>query len=142
MPAKVPGRAVDPQPRHPPKQRSTHALQEAATVGYLWSSEMAGYALRYAGKIENSDGSQRIILITQRKLGTVNQVWRPTVDGAPNSYEFSVLELRLNAKGEGEGKVSLTGKVAEDAAARIVTIENYHALPVVFRDVRKVAGRP
>jgi hypothetical protein len=125
-----------------PEAALARALQEAATVGYLWSSEMAGYALRYAGKIENPDGSQRIILITQRKLGTVNQVWRPTVDGASSSYEFSVLELRLNAKGEGEGKVSLTGRVAEDAAARIVTIENYNALPVVFRDVRKVPGRP
>jgi hypothetical protein len=125
-----------------PEAALTRALQEAATVGYLWSSEMAGYALRYAGKIENSDGSQRIILITQRRLGAVNQVWRPTVDGASNSYEFSVLELRLNAKGDGEGKVSLMGRVAEDAAARIVTIENYNALPVVFRDVRKVVGRP
>ena len=125
-----------------PEAALAHALQEADTVGYLWSSEMAGYALRYAGRIENADGSQRIILITQRKLGTVNQVWRPTVDGASNSYEFSVIELRLNAKGEGEGKVSLTGKVAEDAAARIVAIENYNALPVVFREVRKAAGRP
>ena len=56
-----------------PEAALTHALQEATTVGYLWSSEMAGYALRYAGKIENPDGSQRIILITQRKLGAVNQ---------------------------------------------------------------------
>jgi len=125
-----------------PEGALARALQEAATVGYLWSSEMAGYALRYAGRTQNPDGSQRIILITQRKLGTVNQVWRPTVDGAPNSYEFSVIELRLNAKGEGEGRISLSGKVAEDAAAKIVAIENYNALPVVFREVRKVEGRP
>jgi len=125
-----------------PEAALARALQEAATVGYVWSSEMAGYALRYAGKVENSDGSQRIILITQRKLGTVNQIWRPTVDGAPNSYEFSVIELRLSAKGEGEGRVSLTGRVAEDAGAKIVAIENYNALPVVFREVRKVEGRP
>jgi len=125
-----------------PEGALARALQEAATVGYLWSSELAGYALRYAGRTQNPDGSQRIILITQRKLGTVNQVWRPTVDGAPNSYEFSVIELRLNAKGEGEGRISLSGKVAEDAAAKIVAIENYNALPVVFREVRKVEGRP
>jgi hypothetical protein len=125
-----------------PEAALARALQEAATVGYLWSSEMAGYALRYAGRIQNPDGSQRIILITQRKLGTVNQVWRPTVEGAPNTYEFSVIELRLNAKGEGEGRVSLLGRVAEDAVAKIVAIENYNALPVVFREVRKVEGRP
>jgi len=27
---------------------------------------------------------------------------------SPSNYEFSLIELRLNAKGEGEGKVSLT----------------------------------
>ena len=137
-----PGAGVGAATPQSPEAALARALQEAATVGYLWSSEMAGYALRYAGRIQNPDGSQRIILITQRKLGTVNQVWRPTVDGAPNSYEFSVIELRLNAKSEGEGRVSLVGKVAEDAAAKIVAIENYNALPVVFREVRKVEGRP
>jgi hypothetical protein len=120
-----------------PETSLTRALQEATTVGYLWSSEMAGYALRYAGKFDNPDGSQRIILITQRKLGAVNQLWRPTVDGPSNPYEFSVIELRLNAKGEGEGKASLTGKIAADAAAKIVTVENYNASPVIFREVRK-----
>lgn len=139
---KGPGPGGGPATKPTPEAALTHALQEAATVGYLWSSEMAGYALRYAGNIENSDGSQRIILITQRRLGAVNQVWRPTVDGASNSYEFSVIELHLNAKGEGEGKASLTGRVAEDAAAKIVAIENYNALPVVFREVQKVAGHP
>jgi hypothetical protein len=125
-----------------PEASLERALQEATTVGYLWSSEMAGYALRYAGKIDNPDGSQRIILITQRKLGAVNQLWRPTIDGPSNQYEFSVIELRLGAKGEGEGKVSLTGKIAPDAGAKIVSVENYNALPVVFRDVRKKTVHP
>jgi hypothetical protein len=44
--------------------------------------------------------------------------------------------LRLNAKGEGEGKASLTGKIAPDAAAKIVALENYDALTPVFRNVR------
>jgi len=101
---------------------------------------MAGYALRYAGKVDNPDGSQRIILITQRRLGAVNQRWNPTFEGPANSYEFSVIELRLNAKGEGEGRVSLVGKVAPDVSAKIVTLENYDALPAVFRSVRIRAG--
>ena len=111
------------------------ALNETTTVGYLWSSEIAGYALRYAGKIDNPDGSHRIILITQRRLGEANTRWKPTFEGAPNDYEFSVIELRLNAKDEGEGRVSLLGKVAPDVSAKIVTLENYGALPAVLRDV-------
>ncbi len=52
-----------------------------------------------------------------------------------------MIELRLNAKGEGEGKVSLTGKVAPDPGLHIVAIENYDGLPVVFAKVRKQAVR-
>lgn len=122
-----------------PEASLARALNETTTVGYLWSSEMAGYALRYAGKVDTADGSQRIILIT-RRLGAVNQRWNPTFKGSSNTYEFSVIELRLNAKGEGEGKASLVGKVTPDASAKIVALENYNELPAVFRDVRLRAG--
>lgn len=126
-----------------PEAALAKALNETTTVGYLWSSEIAGYALRYAGKVDNPDGSQRIILITQRRLGAVNQRWNPTFEGAANSYEFSVIELRLNAKGEGEGRVSLVGKVTPDAGAKIVTLENYDALPAVLREVHvRPSGKP
>jgi hypothetical protein len=116
------------------------ALQEAPTVGYLWTSEIAGYALRYAGRTANADGSQRIVLITQRRLGAVSQRWNPSFEAAPNTYEFSVIELHLNAKSQGEGKVSVAGKLA--APAGIVTLENYDALPVVLRDVKTKAPQP
>ena len=122
-----------------PEASLARALNETTTVGYLWSSEVAGYALRYAGKVDAADGSRKIILIT-RRLGAVNQRWNPTFQGTSNSYDFSVIELRLNAKGEGEGRASLVGKVAPDVAARIVTLENYDALPAVFHTVRMSAG--
>jgi hypothetical protein len=65
----------------------------------------------------------------------MNQRWT-TASGTPNQYQFSVIELRLNAKGEGVGKASLTGKVVADAAAKIVALENYDSLPVVFTAVK------
>src|SRR5688572_24998726 len=40
-----------------------------ATVAYLWTSASAGYSVRYGYKITDADGSQRIILLTDRKLG-------------------------------------------------------------------------
>jgi hypothetical protein len=43
----------------------------------------------------------------------------------------------LNSKGEGEGKASLTGKVTLDSAAKTIALENYNALPVVFRNVSR-----
>lgn len=113
------------------------ALQKAPTVGYLWSSEVAGYSLRYAGRFPQADGGERIILITERRLGGWNELWKPAGPDTPTNYEFSVVELRLNSKGEGEGKVSLTGKVALDTAAKTIGLESYSGLPMILKNVRR-----
>jgi hypothetical protein len=113
------------------------SLQQTTTVGYLWSSEIAGYALRYAGKLTGADGLERVILITSRRLGAMNDLWKPASPDQQTTYAFSVIELRVNAKGEGEGRISLTGKVAPDNAAGMVVPANYDALPAVLSNVKK-----
>ena len=122
----------------PPTPESTlaKALKQATTVGYLWSSEVAGYAVRYAAKLTGADGADRIILITERRLGATNDLWKPAGTGAPNAYDFSVIELRVNAKGEGEGKASLIGKVMPDSAAKVVA-PDYAGLPVIFKNLKR-----
>jgi hypothetical protein len=85
---------------------------------------------------------ERVILITNRRLGALNDLWKPAGPGQSTTYDFSVIELRVNAKGDGEGKASLTGKVAPDSAAKMVALETYDALPVVLRSVKsRPAGR-
>ena len=123
--------------RPTPESSLTAALAKAPSVGYLWSSEVTGYSLRYAVRVAVPDGGERIILITDRRLGAWNDLWKPVGSGTPTNYEFSVIELRLNPKGEGEGKVSLTGKVAVDSAAKTIALESYSALPVVLKNVRR-----
>ena len=115
----------------------TAALGRVPTVGYLWSSETAGYSLHYAGRITQPDGSERIILITDRRLGAWNNLWKPAGGAASTDYEFSVIEVHLNSKGEGEGKASLASKVTADNAAKAIVLENYSALPVVLKGVKK-----
>jgi hypothetical protein len=56
---------------------------------------------------------------------------------AATDYEFSVIELRLNAKGEGEAKSSLTGKVAIDSSVNSIALEGYSALPVLLKDLKR-----
>ena len=133
------GGEASPSPKSTPEAMLATALQQATTLGYLWSREVAGYAIRYAGKFANPDGSERIVLITQRRLGAVNDLWKPATGEEP-SYDFSVIELRVKANGEGEGKTSLTGKVAPDGTLNMVTLENYDALPVVFSPVQQHKG--
>jgi hypothetical protein len=124
-------------PRPTPESSLKAALGIAPIVGHLWSSEVAGYSLRSASKITEPDGVERIILITDRRLGAWNDLWKPAGTDSPNNYEFSVVELHLNSKGEGEGKASLVGKVTVDGAAKTLGLENYAALPVVLKNVRR-----
>ncbi len=119
-----------------PEASLAAALKQTPSLGYLWSSEVAGYAIRYAAKVSGADGNDRIILITDRRLGKTNSRWKPTGAGTPNAYDFSVIELHLNGKSLGEGKISLLGKIVPDSAAKIVAPENYGALPVMLTNVK------
>jgi hypothetical protein len=130
------GAAADAPPATP-EASLTAALGKLPTVGYVWSSETAGYSLHFATRIAQPDGSERIILITDRRLGAWNNLWRPSGNAASSNYEFSLIELHLNARGEGEGKASLTGKITADTAAKIIALENYAALPVVLKGVKR-----
>ncbi len=136
------GRGADSADAPPPTPEGNlaAALQTAPTDGYLWSSEIAGYAIRYAGKVARADGGEQVILITDRRLGNMNDLWTLPGGVAAAPRDFSVIELRLNAKGEGEGRVSITGKLSPDSAAKIVVPENYEALPVVLKNVKQHAG--
>jgi hypothetical protein len=123
-----------------PESALTAALQRATTVGYLWTSESAGYSLRFAYRLPQPDGTERIILATERRLGAFNSSWKPTGTVSPNDYQFTIIELRLNAKGEGEGKASLANKVAVDAAAKTLALDGYATAPVVLKGVKRQAS--
>ena len=112
------------------------ALQNGPVNGYLWTSEVTGYAIRYAYKLPLPNGGQRIILATDRRLGASNATWKPAGTATPTDYEFTVMEFRLGPKGDGEGKASLTGKVTVEAASKSIALDGYDTLPVVFKAIK------
>ena len=122
-----------------PETSLAAALEKAPTVGYLWSSEVAGYALRYAAKIADPAGD-RILFITDRRLGANNDRWNPVPAApaaAPKTAEFSVIEIHFTPAGIGEGKTLLTGKVVIDATTKTFGLENYAGLQAVLKTVKK-----
>ncbi len=165
----APAAAAGPARPLTPEGSLAAALDKAPTLGYVWSSsEISGYTVRYAVRLPQPDGSERIILITDRRLGDSNDSWNPTAPiaaatkeapakdaGAKDApaktdaakadpakaeaakYEFSIIEFHLNAKGTGEGKVSLNDKIAVDSTAKVVGLANYSDLPVVLKDVQR-----
>jgi hypothetical protein len=82
------------------------------------------------------DGGEHIILATDRRLGDRDGSWKPAGGPAPD-YAFSIIELRLNSKREGEGKASVTGRVGIDSSANTIALESYDTLPVTLKNVKK-----
>lgn len=114
----------------------TAALQKAPTIGYLWTTDVTGYSIKYAWHTTQPDGSERIVLATDRRLGAYSPAWTVKAADAPTDYEFTLLELRLDAKG-GEGKSSLTTKISADNATKQLSLENYAVAPAILQNVKK-----
>lgn len=116
-------------------------LEKVPTIGYIWDGGPLGYSLRYAHRVPQPDGGERIIVLTDRPLGSWGrEAWKPSGQAAAPTYAFTLIELRLNKHGHGNGKMSLATKVTADVEARTVSLENYAAAPVVISNVRRVAS--
>ena len=115
----------------------TTALGKATTLGYIWTNTNTGHAIKYAYRIPQPDGTERIILATNRRLGAFNPSWNLTATSGVTDYTFTVIEMKLDAKGLGEGKTSLNTKVIVDAAAKTIALENYAATAAILGNVKR-----
>jgi hypothetical protein len=131
------GPAADDAATRTPEGSLAAAIKKANTVGILWTSENVGYSIKYAYRLPQPDGGERIILATDRRVGAWSNLWKPTDSATTPDYAFSIIELRVNSKGQGEGKGPIGGKVAVDADAKTVAVDGYGTLPVVFKDLKR-----
>jgi hypothetical protein len=108
------------------------ALQDLPRVGYFRTPGSLGWDVHFARKMPGKDGGERIVLVTDRRIDFWEAASRPrSID-----YPFTVIELRLNGDGEGEGKISLATKIIADKEANIVTLENFDLQPVMLKNVK------
>src|SRR5688572_4521015 len=118
-----------------PMARLTAAVKAAPTVGFVWGDGVTGYSIKYAWRAPAADaGTDRIVLVTDRRLGA-HAPGSLTSEQAADA-EFTVIEMRVAAKGAGEGKTSLSTKIALDAAAQTLALEGYPAAPVQLKVTR------
>ena len=116
--------------------RLTTAVKAAPTVGFIWGDGVTGYSIKYAWRAPAAEaGSDRIVLVTDRRLGAHAPDWVPP-EGSASDVEFTVIEMRVAANGAGEGKTSLAAKIAVDAAAQTLALEGYSAAPVQLKVTR------
>ena len=113
-------------------------LKGMPTLGYVWTGESVGYQVRYAFKGTTPNGGERIIVATDRPVGSYTITpWKPAPPATATSYAFTVIETRLPKGGAGEAKTSLAAKITTDPAAKTLALENYAAAPVIVKNVRR-----
>jgi hypothetical protein len=108
-------------------------LRDMRRVGYIRSPNSLGYDLHYARRTPLPDGGERVVLATDRPIGFWEAVNRPrSID-----YPFTIIELHLNADGEGEGKLSIATKIVADKDSKTVVLEDYANQPVLLTSVKR-----
>jgi hypothetical protein len=115
----------------------TAAIGRAPTLGYIWTNDITGYSIKYAYHAALPDGGERIILATDRRLGAYTTAWKPVAATPVTDYEFTLFEIRLDSKGLGEGKTSLTAKVIVDNEAGTLALDGYASTPTILQHVKR-----
>jgi hypothetical protein len=108
-------------------------LQDMPRVGYFRTPSSIGYDIHYAHRTPDPEGGERVVLATDRRIG----FWEAANQPRSIDYPFTVIELRMNRDGVGEGKMSLATKIMADKNTNTVVLENYDIQPVLLQSVRR-----
>jgi hypothetical protein len=109
------------------------ALQDVRPVGHFGAPGNLSWDLRFARRTPLPDGGERVVLVTDRRIG----IWEAANQPRSIDYPFTVIELRLNPDGQGEGKMTIATKVIPDKEHNTITLENYNIQPVQLTVVKR-----
>ena len=109
------------------------ALQKVKPrVGYIRTPNSIGYDLQYAWRIVNSDGTSRVIIGTDRPIN----FWEASRQPRTIDYPFTIIEMRLDAQGNGEGRMAAGTKISKSRDGKTIELENYGISPVALNEIK------
>jgi len=108
-------------------------LKALPRVGTMKTPDTLSYDLHYARRTATADGGEQVVLVTNRDIA----VWEIANMSRSREYGFTVIELRLDAKGEGEGKLTAATKIFVDRKTGQIVLENYGEQPVRLTNVKR-----
>jgi hypothetical protein len=115
-------------------QSLLRALQKMPVAGSIRTPKTLAWDLRYARQQPLEDGGRQIVLGTDRPIGFAEA----RNQGRTMDYPFTVLELRLDKEGKGEGKMLTGTKLYIEPGTRNLVLENYAQQPVRLNQIRKL----
>lgn len=105
-------------------------LQKMEPRGRISTPDSIGYDLRYAHQVPLATGGRRILIATDRPMTYWERAYRPR----SADYPYTVVEMRLDASGKGQGKLTLATKV--NAFGDVIELENYDLMPVHLTNIK------
>ncbi|MBA3948400.1 MAG: hypothetical protein H0X44_00450 [Acidobacteria bacterium] len=109
------------------------SLRDLSSVGMIRTAQSLGYDLRYAHQQVEADGTRRIFLATDRPVG----YWEMVNQRASLGYPITVVELTVDAKGRGEGALSVAARLTASSDRTRLYVSNYDVRPVMLKEVRR-----
>jgi hypothetical protein len=110
------------------------ALRTAPIVGAIRSPVTMPYELQFAWQEPEPDGGRRIIVVAGRAMA----IWKDPMRLDPPPETFTVVEIRLNADDEGEGKVATGCDIVVNRSLDLIELGEYDSEPVRLAHVRKI----
>jgi hypothetical protein len=107
------------------------ALRDTRPVGFIKTPDSLAYDLHYARQMPGEDGGRRIVLLTDRPIS----FWEARNQPRSIDYPFTLIELQMDGKGEGVGKLSVATRITLNG--NVLTLENFANQPVMLTTVRK-----
>jgi hypothetical protein len=107
-------------------------LQGRPRIGYVRAAGRLGNDIQFARKVQHSDGSRRIVIVLARRL-SFNEV---NPSSTTEDYPFTVIELRLDAAGGGDGRMSVGAKITVHKGSDQIEHEDYTGGNVLLKDVK------
>ena len=108
-------------------------LQKLPRAGYIRTPNSIGYDLHFARKAPLDEGGERIVIATDRYIS----FWEARNQPRSIDYPFTVIEMRINRDGVGEGKMSLATKITLDKDKKMLELENYGTQPVLLQNIKR-----
>jgi hypothetical protein len=109
------------------------ALERVPRVGSFRANGGLAYDVQFAQRSQDADGSQRIFIVAQRRVGIAELVnMTPSAD-----YPLTVIELHVKASGEGTGTMWPVARIRYwDAKTQFVVVDNYTWQPIQLTAVK------
>jgi hypothetical protein len=108
-------------------------LQKRPRLGFIRLPNTLGWDLHYTAQQPLDEGGRRIVVVTDRPIGFVEA----RNSGRSMDYPFTMIEIRINKEGVGQGKLSTGTKIAKSKDGTHLVLETWDNEPVRLNEVKK-----